>query len=342
MTATDESPRPTQLQPQRCVVIEADGKSAPSDYSMPVIPRNENSTRAQSRRNRVYVLRDFLHRTYHLPPDSTVLDVAGGRGDLSWILRNVDDVDSVVADPRVPNHRRLVNSVKFLLDHPREAEVRSAEGLPTHQPLAKLLPRLMESRGADAAEAGASIGGGGGREVRLRSPRYVRLHVDDALVEALRRVLSGPSSQEDRSGVWEQHWRKSQRRMDDIKKHYGGTAPKTKWAKTDGEDSQIIDSRSALEVFQSLDLIVGFHPDQATEATVDMALLLGIPFAVVPCCVFPSEFPDRCFNGKRVRTHSELLDYLQTKHHKMRKERLPFIETDTAKNVVLYMLKEDF
>ena len=58
-------------------------------------------------------------------------------------------------------------------------------------------------------------------------------------------------------------------------------------------------------------------------------------------CVFPSEFPERTLNGKRVRTHSEFLDYLCMKHHKIRKEKLPFVETDTAKNVVLYMLEED-
>ena len=82
--------------------------------------------------------------------------------------------------------------------------------------------------------------------------------------------------------------------------------------------------------------------DQATEATIDLALLLKIPFAVVPCCVFPSEFPNRTLNGKRVRTHAEFIDYLCMKHDNIRKCTLPFIETDTAKNVVLYMLQEDF
>ena len=40
-------------------------------------------------------------------------------------------------------------------------------------------------------------------------------------------------------------------------------------------------------------LVVGFHPDQATEPCIDLAMVLGVPFCVVPCCVFPSEFPDR-------------------------------------------------
>lgn len=38
---------------------------------------------------------------------------------------------------------------------------------------------------------------------------------------------------------------------------------------------------------QTCSIIVGLHPDQATDAIVDCALQLGKPFAAVPCCVFP-------------------------------------------------------
>eukprot|EP00404_Azadinium_spinosum_P059206 CAMPEP_0180699200 /NCGR_PEP_ID=MMETSP1038_2-20121128/4428_1 /TAXON_ID=632150 /ORGANISM="Azadinium spinosum, Strain 3D9" /LENGTH=373 /DNA_ID=CAMNT_0022730815 /DNA_START=136 /DNA_END=1255 /DNA_ORIENTATION=- len=40
-------------------------------------------------------------------------------------------------------------------------------------------------------------------------------------------------------------------------------------------------------------LFVGLHPDQATEGIVDAALERGLAFAVVPCCVYPSLFPNR-------------------------------------------------
>jgi hypothetical protein len=125
----------------RCILIEGDGKTAPPPRGA-MIPFNENSTRAMSKKIRVYVLRDFLFRNYSstltMAMGPTVLDVAGGKGDLSWILRNIDGVNSIVADPRTPNHRRLLKSVEFLLNHPEEAVIRSVEGLPTHQPLAKL------------------------------------------------------------------------------------------------------------------------------------------------------------------------------------------------------------
>eukprot|EP00392_Amoebophrya_sp_AT5.2_P015345 g15547.t1 len=41
------------------------------------------------------------------------------------------------------------------------------------------------------------------------------------------------------------------------------------------------------------DVIVGLHPDQATEAIVACAQQLKKPFAVVPCCVFAHLFPGR-------------------------------------------------
>ena len=50
-------------------------------------------------------------------------------------------------------------------------------------------------------------------------------------------------------------------------------------------------------------LLVGLHPDQATEAIVDAALARNLPFAVVPCCVFPGLFFGRhCSTGSSTRT----------------------------------------
>ena len=45
-------------------------------------------------------------------------------------------------------------------------------------------------------------------------------------------------------------------------------------------------------------IIVGLHPDEATEAIVDAALRTGAAFAVVPCCVFPSLFAWRRLEGE--------------------------------------------
>jgi hypothetical protein len=40
-------------------------------------------------------------------------------------------------------------------------------------------------------------------------------------------------------------------------------------------------------------LVVGMHPDQAAGAIVAFATVRGLPFALVPCCVYAKEFPRR-------------------------------------------------
>ena len=53
------------------------------------------------------------------------------------------------------------------------------------------------------------------------------------------------------------------------------------------------DSTSKNEQEPNCDIIIGMHPDQATEPIIDMALKYQKPFAVVPCCVFAHENPHR-------------------------------------------------
>lgn len=324
--------------PQQCVFIDKNGSLPPAPLPS-IIPSNNSSTRALSRRNRVYVYRDFLLSTFpHLESSSSsssddaacnILDVAGGRGDLSWILNNIDGMNSIIADPRIPNHKSLIKSTEFLLAHPEEAAVRAVEGVPTHQPLAKLLPRLVERRKKK-------------KQCDLSSPFHLRMHVDDNLVETVKSVFgSDEHSDQERIHIWDEYWQQETCRIESTtdqshpeKEENGGGAQK--------QEQQITDSRTAYDVIRSLDFIAGFHPDQATEAAVDLALFLKIPWAVVPCCVFPKEFPNRQINGSRVKNHSQLIEYLCMKHEKIRMGSLSFVETVTAKNVVLYMLSEDY
>ncbi|KAL7491314.1 hypothetical protein ACHAWT_002008 [Skeletonema menzelii] len=331
--------------PKKCVFI--DNKNGAS--SLPPPPRlpstilsNKGSTRALSRRNRVYVYREFLLSTFPLSKSSSdgaynILDVAGGRGDLSWILNNIDGMNSIIADPRIPNHKSLIKSTEFLIAHPGEAAVRAVEGVPTHQPLAKLLPRLMERKTKNCV----------GQYDYLSSPFHLRIHVDDNLVKTVKSVLRS-NEHHLQMEIWDEYWRKETCRIESNKVVYGGTSstdqshPQQEGNEGQQRKEQITDSRSAYDTIRSLDYIAGFHPDQATEAAIDLAIFLKIPWAVVPCCVFPKEFPNRQINGSRVKNHSQLIEYLCMKHEKIRKGTLSFVETATAKNIVLYMLSEDY
>ncbi len=76
-------------------------------------------------------------------------------------------------------------------------------------------------------------------------------------------------------------------------------------------------------------LVVGLHPDEATEALVDVAVSASVPFAVVPCCVFARSFPGRRMRGdsdqeEEPRTYEEFCRYLGQKAEGVREARLGF------------------
>jgi hypothetical protein len=96
-------------------------------------------------------------------------------------------------------------------------------------------------------------------------------------------------------------------------------------------------------VLSRCSVVVGLHPDQATDAAVDFALAHGKPFAVVPCCTYARDFPHRRRppgpgrpkGGGPVTTHAHLVEYLLAKAPGVIKcETLPF----EGKNVVVYSL----
>jgi hypothetical protein len=269
------------------------------------------STRAFSRKKRVYVFREFLLRTYggaYLSKGSIVLDVAGGKGDLSWLLTNVDDLDSVVADPRITKHAHFEKAITFLRKNPKEALLRSIPRRSTHQPLAALLSKL---EGKDC----------------FQPPRHVRILVDTFLVDAVRHYLEHKNDND-----WIEYWKDASERA--MVAQPLGYREEDLLAET-----QITNAVQALDVILSLRLIIGFHPDQATEACMDLATVLNIPYCVCPCCVFPSEFPNRRnAQGERVRTYKEFIPYLQNKYPRIHTDTLDFHETETARNLVLYTL----
>ena len=81
-------------------------------------------------------------------------------------------------------------------------------------------------------------------------------------------------------------------------------------------------------------VVVGMHPDQATEAIVDFALKENKPFAIVPCCVFPKLFQNRKLkNGNDVSKFNDFIQYLMEKDpEKVKQTTLNF----SGRNICLY------
>jgi len=268
---------------------------------------DNTSTRAASRKTRVYVFREFLLQTYsHLQPGDIVLDVAGGAGNLSWLLKNVDGIQSVVLDPTRIKTQRMGKSVEYLRNNPDKLRERSVPHLPSYQPLASLVHKLEGKK-------------------EFESPSHLRLLVDADLVIAV--------SEFRRTG-----------NLEGWMSYFARATEKGRETQTlgysEGEEvakGDIIDAKSAIEIILKAKLVVGFHPDQATDYIIELAEELVIPCCVVPCCVFPSEFPNRQLSdGSQVRCYSELLIYLKEKSKKLQTAKLDFHFTETAKNVALY------
>jgi hypothetical protein len=75
--------------------------------------------------------------------------------------------------------------------------------------------------------------------------------------------------------------------------------------------AQLWEADSWAELLQGASAVVGMHPDGAADGIVAAALQAGLPFALVPCCVFPGVFVARRLpDGRRVRSREDLIVFL--------------------------------
>lgn len=86
------------------------------------------------------------------------------------------------------------------------------------------------------------------------------------------------------------------------------------------------------ELLRNCSALVALHPDEATDAFVDLAVKRRVPFVVVPCCVFSRFFGYRRKPGTDlpVTTYEDLLDYLCEKDKSIQRTTLPFEGANVA------------
>ena len=231
-----------------------------------------------------------------------VADVAGGGGVLSFELHVRHGLGATLCDPAaVSVSARQLNTWKNL----RKRASRAGVGSPEHNAW-----RRADAWVRTASEEGTRRR----REHAERVLRYADVSdVDDA-----------DWFDDDESAVAGSEARASTRASSDDAtfEHLASEF----WGDLDGPLGEAI---------ARCDVLVGMHPDQATEPVVDAAIALGKPFAVVPCCVFPELFPARrTADGSPVRTYVEFVDYLVAKHPDAKLAYLPF----KGRNRVVYRL----
>jgi hypothetical protein len=68
-------------------------------------------------------------------------------------------------------------------------------------------------------------------------------------------------------------------------------------------------------------VLLGFHPDQATEPLLRHALSTGKPVVIVPCCVCGRDFPGRRrLSGEEVNSFEDFVGYLREMPERLRRE----------------------
>jgi hypothetical protein len=175
-----------------------------------------------------------------LSKGSGVLDVAGGRGDVSWELHTVRGVPCTLVEPRARKLNRLQHKWLRREGKKKEGSVSVYER--------ETKKSGGEKRGGQDKKANASGVDGRDGERTTKDGEKARRDDDD-------------DDDDDDSFLCPQ-----------VRAEFRA------------------DTWSA---FAECSVVVGMHPDQATESIMAFAKAHGKPFAIVPCCVFPALFPDR-------------------------------------------------
>lgn len=235
---------------------------------------------------RAYIFCRWLVDTFgqeYLNSGSGVLDVAGGKGEISLFLKHMFGIQSTVVEPNVRRDKSYQR--RNLMD---------------------VIQRQLD------------IEAGGDGNIHRR--KFF--------------VSSTPSTESQHKEEQEDNVKERRR----IKKQQEARFVVSRLC-TLLDDQFPVDHK---DVFEGASILIGMHPDQATEPIVNMALKHNKPFAVVPCCVFAHENPDRrLLDGGEVNTTLDFIQYLTEKDSKgssdswfggVSKQFLPF----DGMNIVLY------
>ena len=318
--------------------------------SRPQRPRSRFATRRKLQNcERAGIFRRFLTQMYGLQNlrDGGVLDVAGGHGFLAFELENVARVPVTVVDPRPLNMVRMERKWRLggtLLAH-EELELDSA-------PRAGASVEVQRAHAARVAHREVYEARSAHGEAVVR-PRHWRHLWEARLWEDV--VEAAPGEPPSQDGLT---------RLGAVASELRAKASRTAWTSKGleeaacveeeawdapidapaeeqrGEDAAVaVELPSPEEMWRRMAgcaMIVGMHPDGATEPIVDFALASGKPFAVVPCCVYATLAPTRRDRrGQRVTQYEHFCEYLVSKAPgRIAMQTLPF----EGKNVVVYSL----
>ena len=287
-----------------------------------MVPRQPSGKRKRKRtknRGRAGQFRRWLLTTFStelLKQGTGILDIAGGQGELSFELVNLNSIQSTIIDPRgLSDFSRLIKKLEKGFFHKNQClnklnETAEENKAITHPDHIKLFwgPILWESVGI-AAEDPCDIANYNEAYEQFRTKREsINFDKDEYLNQLYQEVdliLKRENFQEVPSAT------------------NNDTEEKYKQA----EEIEYL--------LRNCSCIIGLHPDHATEAIVDFAIKLNKPFAIIPCCTCSKQFPNRLRpNKEKVKNYEGLIEHLLLKHEEIKIAHLEF----EGKNKILYRL----
>jgi len=294
-TNTDPKPPPLQQQKGRHQQQQQHGQAWASRRA----PRKKRSAYGPTACFRRFLLDTFGLDT--LQEGSGVADVAGGAGTLSYELRNLNSVRSTVYDPRQPCFKRGKKSVSHRrrqAENGNQALLYDTAALATTTTTTTATTEIAASTTSELTNEGEGEG---------QLPAWAEVWFGRWLWEG-RGEMSDDGVLKDGSS------RKDSKEVD-------------RWHSTTTTDENErlvpLDHCDVLKSLEECSVVLGLHPDGATDAIVDFALAKGKPFAILPCCVYNKHFTSRkTVGGGPVRNHAELVDYLQAKHESIQRVEL--------------------
>ncbi|KAG0291071.1 hypothetical protein BGZ96_005537 [Linnemannia gamsii] len=201
---------------------------------------HQKTTKNQHRERALYFAKwliDTFTRQF-LDAGSGVLDIAGGRGDLSWELQTRQGIRSTVVEPRPGKGMRKWQRKwleKFNASCNLNTSVVGSEASTMHEgdEFSTLTPTITNATEEQEPDADKPLDGLADfiptvktQLLQATEPARIQAMLDDQFLETHKDLVSTAS------------------------------------------------------------IIIGLHPDQATEPIVRAALKAGKPFAIIPCCVF--------------------------------------------------------
>ena len=263
------------------------------------------------RRDRVDVFRRWALKVFGNDTLSgTVLDVAGGKGDLSWLLANAEEsARAVVCDPRPVDHTKLERRASWLYSRlVNEGET---------------LESLTSKYGPQGALSNFPLER---LKKPFRQPLHLQVYFDRTLGKALEEAEAWASGGDRASNFgkreqWIQYWKDARAKANAAKVplHHQPAQLVAERARETGKASASSslsdDADAALDVLLSAKLLLAFHPDEAVSEVYENRHDTFSVHESISTCISLSLYLTHKHTHLHTRTHTHSTSFCRWSSH---------------------------